>query len=56
MIDILKSKRSSIALIGMFLLFTLGYSKGSDVGVHIATICMAVAASNAYEKVKSGKS
>jgi len=54
MIKILKCRRSSMGLIGMLLLFSLGYVKGSDVGLHIATICMAVAAANAYEGVKRG--
>lgn len=54
MIKIFKCRRSSLALIGMILLFALGFFKAIDVAGAISAITMAVAASNAYEKVKSG--
>ena len=50
---ILNCRRSSLALIGMLLLFGLGYFKAVDVAGAISAITMAVAVSNAYEKVKS---
>ena len=53
MIKVLKCRRSSLALIGMFLLFGLGYTKGAEVAASIATITLSVAAANAYEKVKT---
>ena len=50
---IFKCRRSSLALIGMGLLFILGLYKSMDVAMGIAAICAGVAGSNAYEKSKT---
>lgn len=47
---ILECRRSSLALIGMLLLTILGYTKGADVAVAIATISIGVSGANAFEK------
>lgn len=52
MVKIFKCRRSSLALIGMVLLFALGICKGADVALAIAGICGAVAGANAYEGKK----
>ena len=52
MLKILKCRRSSLALIGMSLLFFLGLYKGADVALSIAGIVGAVAGANAYEGKK----
>ena len=55
MIKIFKCRRSSLALIGIFLLFLLGYTKSADVTASMATIIMAIAGANAYEAVKKNE-
>jgi len=47
---IFSCRRSSLGLIGMFLLFSLGYVKGADVSLAISGIVLSIAGSNAYEK------
>lgn len=53
MIQIFKCRRSSLAVICILALFTLGYLKGMDVASAIAMIAMGVAGANAYEKKSS---
>jgi hypothetical protein len=50
MIKIFKCRRSSIALICVLVLGSLGYFKGMDVAMAISTIAIGVAGANAYEK------
>ena len=50
MLNILKCRRSIIALIGISVLTFLGYTKGIDVSMAISGIVLAVAGSNALEK------
>lgn len=44
-------RRLFAAIVGMCLLTVLGYFKGADVSSAIATVCLAVAAANASEKI-----
>ena len=50
MLKIFKCRRSSLALICILALTYLGYSKGTDVSMAIASIAIGVAGANAYEK------
>jgi hypothetical protein len=54
MIQILKCRRSSLALIGLLLLFILGMTQGKEVAIAIALpiagIIGSIGAANAYEK------
>ena len=50
MLKIFKCRRSSLAVICIATLGFLGYSKGIDVSMAIATIAIGVAGANAYEK------
>jgi hypothetical protein len=50
MIKIFKCRRSSIALIGMAMLWSLGYFKGVSVAESLAAITIGVAVANAGEK------
>ena len=52
MYNILRCRRSSIALIGISVLTFLGYTKGLDVSMAISGIVLAVAGSNAYQAKK----
>jgi hypothetical protein len=47
---ILHCRRSSLALIAMACLTSLGLVKGQDVALALAGVVTAVAASNAYQK------
>ncbi len=47
------SRRLFIASLGIGALFILGLVNKADVGLHISTICMAVAAANSFEKSKT---
>lgn len=49
------SRRLTVCAMGIVSLFILGLAHKADVGIHIATICAAVAAADAYEKSKSKK-
>jgi len=51
MFKIFKSRRASLALIGMFLLLVLGIHLKIDTSGAIATICLAVAGANASEGI-----
>jgi hypothetical protein len=47
---ILNCRRSSLALIGMLLLFIIAIQNKIDVSHSIAAICIGVAAANAHQK------
>jgi hypothetical protein len=49
------SRRLTICAMGIAALFILGLINKADVGIHIATICAAVAAADAYEKKGNSK-
>ena len=51
MLKIFTCRRSSIAFIGICVLTFLGYTKGMDVAMAISGICLAVAGSNAAQRV-----
>lgn len=50
MLKIWNCRRSSIAVICILVLGGLGYLKGMDVSMSIATIAIGVAGANAFEK------
>lgn len=49
---LLDCRRSKIALFAIAVLTVLGYFKGLDVSMAIATVSVGIAGSNAYEKRK----
>lgn len=51
--ELLKCRRSLIAIYAITLLFILGYNKNIEVAVSISTIAIGLAGANAYEKHKS---
>ena len=56
MLRIFSCRRSSIALIGVSVLTFLGYTKGLDVSMAISGIVLAVAGSNAAQKIGEARS
>jgi len=47
---ILDCRRSKIAIFAIMVLFYLGYEKGLDVSMAIATVSVGIAGANAFEK------
>ena len=50
--SILKCRRSIVSILGIGALTFLGYSKGIDVAMAIATISIGLSGANAFEKSK----
>lgn len=46
----LGSRRFILAMVGILVLGGLGFHMNQEIGLHIATIVVGVAASNAFEK------
>jgi uncharacterized membrane protein len=45
-----QDRRYSACILGIIGLVFLGYTKGTDVGVPLSTICIGLGAANAYQK------
>ena len=54
MLEMLKCRRSSLALIGMLILGAAMWS-GTDTSGAIASICIGIGAANSYEKSMANK-
>jgi hypothetical protein len=53
MFAITSCRRTFIATLGLLGLFALGYTRGVDVSVPVASICAAIATANATERAVS---